>query len=417
MRRALLAASLVLAFACSEPKQEQAATPASTSTMPVEQIPKYTTEPEPDQDSNNLLNLAWGAAVVSRSGEQTLEWSAVHGIDSSVRTIWSSAPGNTDHTIVFSLLAPARITRVGISAPELDTNSPTRMIYETSMDGTTWRRLIVQKTKGAKEPQLVDVTPTVAQYIRVMTSGVADLISVRSFHAVGKETQPPAPWPSMTGCWRINGANAKFAQDGATITGVIATEPPTLLDGGTNGRVASLMWSQNPTWGYTAITQTPDGQHLSGVKIHEEISTQQYGDGWFGERIPCNAIDLTTPQPGTIETRAPRWSLYGVEFDLKFNIVADASRAELDALANRIAAVPSQRFRIVAYEFRDATKEKNQAITKMRLDSLRNALQSRGVDLTRIEFVAAGNDWKEPPIETALQRAMASRIDLERFGR
>lgn len=409
-RKAVAVLLCLLALGCEREEPETVTTSAGA-------VPRYTTEHEPDVDTDNLLNLAYGASVVSRTAEAILDASAVHSIDSTIRTGWMSPPASPTQTFVFSLLAPARITQVGITPPESDDQAPTSVTFEVSADATHWRALKTIATKGGKEPQLVDVPPTVAQYIRTTTAG-KDTIVVRSFHAIGEELSAP-PFPPIEGCWRINEVPARIVRDGTTITGILATNPPTLLDGGTNGRVVELMWTQGPMWGYGAITLAPNAATLSGIRIHEEISTQQYAEGWFGDRIPCDGVTLNPPRPGTLHSRAPqdRWSMFGIFFDGNDRIAIDPSGAALDALAKRIAAEPSQRFRIVAHELRSAGAAENQQRTETRIASMRETLQSRGIDVSRIDFVAAGSEWKEPPIETALQRLMASRIDLERFGR
>jgi hypothetical protein len=403
-----------LALACETPKEP--VIPAATATRP-EDIPKYTTEPEPDYDTDNLLNLTYGAAVVSRTAELTLESSAIHAIDGSVITAWSSPPASPGQTLVFSLLAPARITRVGVTTPESDGSSPTSVLFEVSSDGSRWRQVKKAPSKGGKEPQFWDIDPTEAQYVRVSTTGT-DTILIRSVHAIGAELRPPVA-QSLNGCWRINEVPARFVQNGAAITGIIATDPPTLLDGGTDGRVAQFMWTQGPMWGYAAIATTPDAAKLSGLKIHEEISTQQYGDGWFGESIPCAGLALEAPPTGTLKPRTPddRWTMYGLAFDGADRVVVKRSGAALDALARRVAAEPSQHFRVVAHELRGGVADENRQHTGARIASLRAALQLRGVDVSRIDFVSAGGDWGEPPIYTSLQRLMASRVDLERFRR
>ncbi len=414
IRRAVAVLLCLLAIACE--KAEEPVVPTTTASRH-EEIPKYTTDPEPDYDTDNLLNLAYGAAVVSRTAELTLESSAVHAIDSSVMTAWSSPPSSPGQTLVFSLLAPARLTRVGVTTPDSDVNSPTSVLFEVSSDAAKWREVKTAESKGSTEPQLWDIAPTEAQYLRVTTTG-RDTISIRSVVAIGAELRPPS-LQSMSGCWRINGVAAQFAQNGATITGIIATDPPTLLDGGTDGRVAQLMWTQGPMWGYAAISMTPDAAKLSGMKIHEEISTQQYGDGWFGERIPCAGDALAAPPAGALTPRAPqdRWSAFGLVFDRGGAIIAEPSGAALDAVARRVAAAPSDRFRVVAHELRNADPEENRRQTSARIVSVREGLRSRGVDVSRMEFISAGSDWSEPPIHTALQRLMASRVDVERFGR
>jgi hypothetical protein len=393
-------------------------TPAEEANGPItatnaEDIPKYTTAGEPDVDTDNLLNLAYGAAVVSRTAELALENSAVHAIDSSITTSWASPPGGTAQTFVFSLRTPARITRIGVTSAESDENTPTSLAFETSLDGSSWRPLQTVQPKGSKESLYWDVNPTDTQYLRVTTAGNGPIF-IRSLFAGGEELRPPSP-PVMNGCWQINELPARFQQSGATITGIIATDPPTLLDGGTNGRIGHFLWTQGPMWGYGAIALSPDSSRLAGLRIHEEISTQQYGEGWFGEAIPCPA-NLTPPAPGSLTPRTPehRWTVYGLAFDREDRLLAPSSPA-LDTLARRIAAIPDARFRIVAYELRDNDPATNRKKTDARLAAIRTALQARSVDLARVTFRSAGNELKEPPIHTALQRQMASRIDLERF--
>jgi hypothetical protein len=45
-----------------------------------------------DIDSDNLLNMGYGAALVSRTGEQNLENAAVQAIDGFEYTSWTSPP-------------------------------------------------------------------------------------------------------------------------------------------------------------------------------------------------------------------------------------------------------------------------------------------------------------------------------------
>ncbi|HEX7829426.1 MAG TPA: discoidin domain-containing protein [Thermoanaerobaculia bacterium] len=417
IRKPVAALLCVLAFACGK-EEAPAELPIATTSTRHEDIPKYTNEPEPEYDENNLLNLAYGAAVVSRTAEATLENSAVQAIDGSSATAWTSPPSSPAQTFVFSLLGPARIARVGITNSAADGSAATTITFEGSSDGVQWRALKTVSSKGAAEkPEFWDVPATTAQYVRISTKGL-DTISVRSFHAIGQELGTFA-MPPLEGCYRINETPARFVRDGASIRGVIATTPPTLLDGGTDGRVAQFLWTQGPTWGYGAITLAPNAATLTGLRIHEEISTQQYGEGWFGARIPCDGLTLDAPAAGSLKPRTPleRWTMFGLRFDDDDQLIADASKAELDALSRRIAATPSQTFRIVAHELREMTADVSKQRTQKRVDAMRAALKSRGADLSRIEFVSAGDAWSEPPIFTALQRLLASRVDLERVER
>jgi hypothetical protein len=103
---------------------------------------------------------------------------------------------------------------------------------------------------------------------------------------------------------------------------------------------------------------------------------------------------------------AKRYSAFGLAFDAQDRLILPLSAPALDAI---IAMRPT---RIVVREHREETSEKNLAHAKARAGSLRAALEARGADLRAIEFVTAGSDWDGPPIGSAIQRLMTSRVDI-----
>jgi hypothetical protein len=239
-----------------------------------------------------------------------------------------------------------------------------------------------------------------------------------SIHAIGREVQPPDPKP-FAGCWMINGQRAVLEQHGAHISGVIEGGgrgaerggEPTYLDGGTDGRVARLMWTKGPMWGYVAATVTPEVQNISGLVFHKNPLTGFVAESWLGER--CNdAVQTVAVAPKLFLDRAGHYSLGGLLFDDREQLVETLSRSELDALVSTLAAAPSRQFRIEAHEFRGASAEENRQRTVARIASLRSALQARGVDVARIEFVAGGDRWKIAETTFAVQRLLWSRLDL-----
>jgi hypothetical protein len=162
-----------------------------------------------------------------------------------------------------------------------------------------------------------------------------------------------------------------------------------------------------PNWGYATVTMDADTRTLSGLTMYQEIATANAAAAWFGK--PCAATPATLP-PIPPPALSPRWSMYGVAFDARDQLLEDVSRSTLDTAAEILRTTPG-RFRITSHELRvDAAENR----TAARIASLRTALQKRGVDLTRIDFVAAGNRWNGPPIVAAIQRLLASRVDLEK---
>ncbi|HUR83210.1 MAG TPA: discoidin domain-containing protein [Thermoanaerobaculia bacterium] len=364
--------------------------------------PKPVIQVEPDPDAENLLSLAYGASVVSRTGELNLESSAAHAIDNMAPTAWVSSPGAPDEVVVYSLLAPAKLTRIGVTLNQGD-RVPRAIAFDTSADGKKWRELITVEPANTDSRQLWPVQEVVAQYIRVRSLEKEKYyVRVRNFHAIGNEVAPPAT-PPFTGCWTINGLRADIRQEGARITGIIEAKTPIFIDGGTDNRVALAMWQQGPSWGYAALTRTPDGAHLTGMRIYEEFDVRNAADAWFGVKCggPIGRI-------GPIGPIRPM-SLYGLVFDPNDKLVESLSAAQLDAI---VPLLREQKARIISHELRYDTAEENRKHTAARIESLRAALRARGVNVDRIEFVAAGSDWAGPSIYTTIQRLLASRVEL-----
>ncbi|HEX6098533.1 MAG TPA: discoidin domain-containing protein [Thermoanaerobaculia bacterium] len=409
--------------ACREDAPAPAPATTTEAAPPTPSLPAT-----PDNDVDNALNLLYGATVVSRTGELHLESSAVHTIDAFTETFWTSAPGVPETTLVYSMLAPTRLQRVGISTSRDPQDAVESVAFDASMDGRTWTELGTLKVARTHERQFIDVKPVVARYVRFRTLDTAGhyYVRMRGVHATGEEVGMPET-PPFTGCWTINGERAHLEQNGARITGVIESDPPAYIEGGTDNRLGAIMWMRGPTWGYAAITRSPDGKHLSGLSFFQEAD-KNIGEGWFGERCdagrgfsPNVGRGFSPPAPGggglkprpTLElfARAKKVSLYGLVFDKDDRLVEEPSAPTLDAAASLIASSP-QRMRIVAHELRYDTPAENQRRVAARLQALRAALEKRGVDLARIDFVNAANDSGGIVLRSSLQRALLSRVDL-----
>ena len=372
---------------------------------------------EPDVahlDPDNLLNLTWGAAVVSRTAELHLEASAVQAIDGIPLTSWAAPPGGANQTFVFSLGAPSRIDRLGLTTFDKPELVPAKVRFEASADGKSWREVLLFEPRAVGPPQLVDVPPFDARFLRVSTLETnAWSTRLRTVHASGSEIALPPP-PRFGGCWEINGRAARLVQSGSRLSGIVHTDPPTLVEGGIEGRVARLMWTRGPAWGYLALTLTPDGERISGLDFYEEISIHHATTGWFGARESgCDGLPRGFSAADALLRHAGRWTMYGLTFDERDRLIDLSSGPTLDAAAALIASAPSQRFRVIAREFREPKPGEELKRAKRRISALRTALEARGVDVSRVDFVAAGSEWGEPPIVVALQRLLASRVDLE----
>src|SRR5688572_10165696 len=99
---AVISAFLLGACRSEAPAPGQSSSPKQpTSSAPLELGVRESRE--------SLLSLLQGAVVVERSGELSLESSAIHGIDSDHWTSWTSPPDDLQQWMVVQLRQPARI--------------------------------------------------------------------------------------------------------------------------------------------------------------------------------------------------------------------------------------------------------------------------------------------------------------------
>ena len=401
-RKAVVLLLLVALIACGK---EPAAPP------PIPPEPQH--QPQFDDDRGNLLNIAFGASVIFRTAEMNLDTSAAHAIDGISATRWIAPPGGPNQTLVFALAAPTRITQLGVVVSDVAPKEvPQRVRFAVSPDGKAWREVLAFEPRATGDPQLVAIAPIAARYLRVDTdSPGAFYAALTSVQVLGEELDGRVP-RSATGCWTINHAPAQLVQQGARVIGVIHTEPPTYIEGGSDGRIIRAMWLRGATFGSVAIALAPDASTLTGVTFYDTLSIKDQAEAWFGERCSSGLQPMAAPV-GALMAHAKRWALYGLAFDANDRLDDAASKSTLDALAELVRRSPSQRFRIVAYELREASPQDNQRHTATRIASLRSALQARGLDFARVQLVAAGSDWRGAAITSAVQRALASGVIIE----
>jgi hypothetical protein len=267
-------------------------------------------------------------------------------------------------------------------------------------------------SRKVSEAQWVNVAPAEAEYLRVTIPDAAYPdrdARIHSLLAHGTELAAPKN-AAIDGCWSINGQAANFAQRGARVTGVVEqNKQPLFLAGGSNGRIWRFHWIRGNDFGYTALSVSPDGKHLSALNWHEEAIPLFTAFPWFGDRGDCSKASPRDDVPIALLHRAGRVSLFALQFEANGNLIADASREELQSLASILRNVPVP-LRIIAHEFRHDAKS-NKAIAEREIASVRAALPN--VDLRRVEFVAAGSDAPRHVPESDAARAIYSSVDVE----
>jgi F5/8 type C domain len=364
----------------------------------------------------NLLEIARGAAVVSRTGEAILTSSAVRAIDGDPHTMWVCPPGDPLQTLVYSLPARARVEQLGLRTSGKEEYRASSIRLDLSLDGQNFATAATVTPKVSDEPQFFRISPAEASFVRVSVLGArGTYVQIGSLYAVGKLLDPVKPG-ELGGCFSLNGSPASFTQKGSSVDGFIGGDDGSTLEGGSDGRFYRFAWVRGPQYGLAAMSVTPDGKHASAVVWHEEALqiTQFLANDVLGDRVPCG-----TPAPHPISVfrsyleRFRYFPLYGLRFNDSGRLLEDDSAATLLRVTEFLIANPNLPVRFAAHELLQSTPELNRRIAQARIDSLRTALQKNGVNLARVTFAALGAEQPHREASIDLTRAMYSSVDLE----
>jgi hypothetical protein len=367
--------------------------------------------------SRNVLDFGLGAAVVSRTGELTLESSALRAIDGDPLSAWASPTNDTQQTLVFSLPAPASIEKIGIRTSPAPHSRTIAMTVEASSDGTQFSQLANLRLEHTDQPQWFDAPFADARYVRVLvTEGGSQMATLQSVELEG-EWRGQRSTPPIEDCWTINQAPASFAEREGRIAGSIGDDNPIQFDGGRKDAVYRFAWARGGSWGYGLVTLTPDGKHLSGLRWFQDAAVHSYGGGWYGERRPCQTSGMQPDRVvDTFLGSAGWYPLYSLHFNEHDQLDEAASRGGLQVIANVMRRIGNKRMTLIAREYDGSTREANQRRTDTRLASLRDVLTRTGADLSQIDFVSAGSTNPRRPTDTAAMRQLYGVVEIDITG-
>ncbi len=395
--------ALVALLACSKPAAEP---PRPRGPANPAQSPDVAAE------KKNLLNMAYGATVISRTAELTLQNSAALAIDGNAETGWISPPYDTLQSFVLALPARTRIEQVGLQTSPSSSLEVRRALFEGSADGRTFTKIYEARFEPQQQVQLVAVDPVEAKYIRMTTlEAPGRFARINGVHVRGTRLTTPVRG-SIEGCWSINGFEARFGEENGRVSGSIEEHGVVTLDGGADGMVYRLAWMRGPERGLAAITVSEDGQHLTGLHWYIEPWLKNFGGSWLGERKPCGESALG-PRPSALGDRGASLPETATTFLTRAASFPLYSRSP-ETVLHVLAQLPSQHLRIVSHEYREDSAEANRRRAQMELDAIREALQKRGADLSRIDFVVSGSNRRRKEMNAELIRALYSAVEIER---
>ncbi len=397
----------VFLFLCFSPHcQRTSAPPVSTAKAVL---------PPRDLDADNLLALIHGAVGTHRTGELSLEASALFALDSDSSTGWSTPPMDPQQTLTIVLPARAIVSQVGLSVPErVDPGFIAKTVaFDSSADGKTFAPLGVMKLAKGGENQLISVTPTEARWIRarIVSEHPVHVLTVFALEARGREIDAYVR-PALDGEWTLNGLPARFQTSGTRVRGRVATVPETVIDGAWDGRLIRFTWTRGPQYGPGILVPGADQTSLNGMFWFQDAIPLFFGAAWFGKRTSAEPEMIPeADQSSTFLPRNGRYPLYRFTF---------GSAGELNEAAEAIArvagitsATPASRFRLVVHDFHGKDAAACDEASKARLSAIREAMVAARIAPANLEFVAAGSREPKEDIQSPLQRMIYSRVEIQ----
>lgn len=386
--------------------------PAAEAPVRSRQKPKYARN-EPRAASNNILQFSRGAVVLERSGESSLEASAIRAIDSAPLTAWLSPPYDRSEWMVVELPAMTRIEKVGASYPKEHVLwMPRSLQFESSVDGRTFAPLTEIRTSRENPRPVEAVTPVETRFIRVtMSETDGAFVGVSELVVEGLAIDEPLD-RTLSGTWSINGTAAHFTQVGNLVSGVVQLTPPLLIRGGWGDQLIRFSWTRGGQFGVGLLSISSSAPVLNGILWYARANDESRGEDWFGQKKSDSSEPLdSTAVDDTLLERFGSIPLYGLLFDEHDALESTASAVTLESLAGRLRSGPPMQ--LLGFEHRSLTDEENLARSGKRLESLRAALIEKGVDSNRIDTLPLGNQSRPgEPVTNEEIRASSNRIML-----
>jgi hypothetical protein len=362
-----------------------------------------------------LFGPTRGVVAIDRSAELSFRYSALHAIDGDPMTFWTSPPKDLEQWVVYELPTKTTITQVGASATGLASSASgvATVRFEGSLDGVEFRELATVAIPRKSEAMADSAPSGEVRYLRVTTLGNHGdpvVTRVATFHAKGKEVEPPPP-PHFAGRWSVNDETLELSQDGSALFGVIRMDPPMLFYGAVQDRVARLSWSRGNETGIAWLAVNPSSTRLSGFWWWvDDENNPRFGETWYGEKRG-EVAKLTTPisQIADVHIRKTgTFPLYGLVFRPEGDLDAEASRSAILFLQQALQTFPKYRVRLEPIACSSWDESRNLEESRERAAKLTSALTSAGLPMDRMLI----EPRSIPGYPSAMYRLLYTRVDF-----
>ncbi|NNF58544.1 MAG: OmpA family protein [Rhodothermaceae bacterium] len=439
MLRPLAVLSLVfLLAACSSdaPDESTPDAPQTTSTASTD-VPLVAHEAEPlvsadsSEAERDLLTLANGATLVTASSEENRALDLING-NRADRAWANSGPRDAaPYTFVFELLAPTRLTQVGVNnaadQPSPSVTTARSFDVEASAEGPDAGFVpLGTLTVDEAEETLLDVaSETPAQWLRFTLRDGQDadagFIYFDEVVAYGEQEAVPSDDGRFTGIYETPGRSyVELTQDGAMLTGCYTGTGGRgggTLFGHVEGGVARVSWVDRDTEGVngTALFVIDSTGELVGVRYRLPGRNL-----WAGPRAddtvttPCSEVEASGNPIGAALESAGEVTLYGIYFDFDRDTLKPTSEPVLQQLREALEASPALSVDIEGHTDDVGSEDYNEDLSQRRAAAVVAWLVEHGINEERLGPVGKGEAEPVADNATADGRALNRRVEVVR---
>jgi outer membrane protein OmpA-like peptidoglycan-associated protein len=386
--------------------------------------------PDSSEAERDLLTLAHGATLVSASSAENRALDLLNG-NRDDRAWTSERPTDgPPFTFVFELLAPTRLTQVGVDNAR-DQPSPSDAVarlfeVEASAEGpeagfVSLGTLTVEEDADA----FLDVASgTPVRWLRFTLREGHNTepawIYFDEVIAYGEQETVPGDDGRFTGVFETPGRSyVELRQAGAALTGCYTGTSGRgggTLFGHGEGGVARVRWvdAENPAVNGTALFVIDSAGELVGVQYRLPGRSPWSGPRVEGVTTPCSAVEApANPVADALETTG-EVTLYGIYFDFDQATLKPESEPVLRQLLEALQASPGLAVTIEGHTDDVGSDDYNRDLSQQRAQAVVDWLVEHGLAAERM--TPAGRGEAEPVADnaTADGRALNRRVEVIR---
>ncbi len=378
----------------------------------------------------NLLALGAGAqtVVTPASYNTAYNWSPDALIDEQLATGWATRNKDlTPKTFVFKLAEKSAISSLGVDSAKVERAATSAKDVKVEIGDSEGGPFTVIATptlaQGKGRQRFALKASATGQYIRLTVLnnyGDAQNTELMEFAAYGKQLNK-YPFSDHSGTYTASYGKFHIQQQGSAVSGCYESGHGLLTDGGIDGRVMHVIWTEGTTpasrdSGSAVLVFSDDGKSFLGHWFTEKSDGAPRGI-WAGKFVSkdigkCYNWD---PKGNSLESqlnKEGRVRLYGILFDTDSDHLKPESKTTLDALVSVAKSNPKRNFEIEGHTDNVGGDAHNQTLSDKRAVSVKAYLVAAGVDAGRMTTHGYGATKPVASNDTELGRSQNRRVEV-----